>query len=202
MTPLSTIIDQLFEIEAVKFGKYTLKSGLVSPFYIDLRLIISYPTLLKDLSELIWNKAKNLKKDRLCGVPYTALPLATCLSVTHNIPMIMKRKEIKDYGTKKMIEGVFNPEDTCLIIEDIITSGASIIETVEPLVDQGLCINDIIVIIDREQGGVQNVNKHGFQVHSLLTITNIIDHLFKQNKISSEQVESTHEFINENKLNE
>ncbi len=196
----STIIDRLFEIEAVKFGEFKLKSGIISPFYIDLRLIISYPDLLKDVSELVWTKARSLKMDVLCGVPYTALPIATCISVAHNIPMIMKRKEVKDYGTKKVIEGIFKTDDTCLVVEDIITSGASIIETVEPLAEHSLKVNDVIVIIDRQQGGVQNVEKHGFHVHSLFTITEIMDHLLKKNKISEKQVELTHAFIEGNNV--
>src|SRR5690348_14009388 len=94
---------QLFEIGAIKLGSFTLKSGQTSNLYLDLRLIISYPELLRTISEWLWEKAGGLSFDLVCGVPYTALPLATCLSTSHNIPMILRRKEAKNYGTKKMV---------------------------------------------------------------------------------------------------
>ncbi|PCI93251.1 orotate phosphoribosyltransferase [Candidatus Aerophobetes bacterium] len=194
------IIDRLYEIGALKFGDFKLKSGIQSPFYLDLRLIISHPKLLETISDQLWKKAAGLKIDRICGVPYTALPLATCLSLKHDIPMLLKRKEVKTYGTKKMIEGHFLKNDRCLIIEDLITSGASIIETIKPLQEAGLKIEDIVIIVDREQGGTLSVEKLGFHVHSLYTITDIVNHLCTTGKITEEKKNGILEFIKNNQV--
>lgn len=172
---MKDMIEKLYEINAVKFGNFTLKSGVQSPIYIDLRLIVSYPTLLQSVANAITEKTVRCNYDLLCGVPYTALPIATAISLKQNIPMVMRRKEIKDYGTKKVIEGAYQKNQICLIVEDLITSGASIMETIAPLQHEGLIVKDIAVLIDREQGGKTKLETAGYNLHSVLSITEILD---------------------------
>lgn len=171
------LINQLNSIGAIKTGIFTLKSGITSPVYIDLRQIVSFPNLLNMLSETLWMSVNNLEFELMCGVPYTALPIATVMSVSHNVPMVMRRKESKEYGTKKKIEGVFKPEQRCLIVEDVITSGSSILETVDDLRSVGLRVNHVVTAIDREQGGRDNLQKHGLTLTSLLNLSAILNHL-------------------------
>ena len=102
---LTSLIHELFALEAIRFGSFTLKSGIVSPFYIDLRLTISRPRLLTAIAEALHRAVKTTSFDLLCGVPYAALPFATAMSIQQEIPLILRRKEKKDYGTKRMIEG-------------------------------------------------------------------------------------------------
>jgi orotate phosphoribosyltransferase len=192
------LIEQLFAIGAVKFGKFTLKSGIESPFYIDLRLIISYPPLLKALSEQMWELSPSLTFDRICGVPYTALPIASYLCVEKQVPMLLKRKEAKKYGTKQLVEGVFSPNDKCLLLEDIVTSGKSIFETIEPLEELGLQITDILVLINREQGGESLITGRGYKLHSLFKITDILAHLEEAGLLSQEIALETRKFLQEN----
>lgn len=189
---------RLHDIEAVKFGSFTLKSGIQSPIYIDLRLLISYPILLKAVSEAIWNVIKHKDFELLCGVPYTALPIATAISVSHNLPMVMRRKEPKEHGTKKSIEGHYHSGQRCVVIEDIITSGSSIIETIEPLKYEGIIVKDVVVLIDREQGGRGNITERNVNLHSILTLSQILDFLGEEGRISAEMQKKVKNFIFEN----
>lgn len=194
------LVNKLFEINAVKFGEFKLKSGIMSPVYIDLRVIVSYPEVLKAVGEAIWEKVKNLKFDLVCGVPYTALPIATAISLEHNIPMIMRRKEVKEYGTKKAIEGSFVAGQQVLVVEDLVTSGSSVFETIEPLELEGLKTSDVVVMLDREQGGKKHIAEKGKNLHSVITITELVDTLERNNKLDAQTVQKVKEFIQNNQV--
>jgi uridine monophosphate synthetase len=196
MTPeIKSLILDLFSIQAVMFGSFTLKSGIQSPIYFDLRLIISYPTLLKKISSALCQLIATLPCDLICGVPYTALPIATAISLERNIPMVMRRKEVKDYGTKKSIEGKFEKGQTCVIIEDVITSGTSILETVAPLKAEGLEIEDAIVVLNREQDGKERLKKNDIELHSLISIFDLLKVLFHEKKIPETTFREVNEFL-------
>jgi len=191
----SALISKLFEINAIKFGEFKLKTGSLSPIYIDLRMTVSYPDVLKMVAKAMWEKVKGLEFDVICGVPYTALPIATAISLEHNKPMIMRRKEVKEYGTRKAIEGKFEPDQKVLIIEDLVTSGSSVFETIEPLELEGLKVKDVIVLLDREQGGQENINSRGYTLHSVLDMTGLLNTLLAENKIDQTMFDKVQEYI-------
>lgn len=168
------LIHSLYQIGAIKFGEFTLKSGQTSKIYLDLRQIVSYPQILRSVSNAIWQKVHSNHFDLVCGVPYTALPIATCISLLHNLPMIMRRKEKKSYGTKQQVEGKCVAGQNCLVIEDVITTGASILETVEDIIASELVVTDVAVLIDRQQGGKENLLKKNYKVHSVITMKEIL----------------------------
>jgi len=194
------LIIKLYEIGAVKFGEFKLKNGIMSPIYIDLRVTVSYPEILKMVAEAMWEKIKDIKFDIICGVPYTALPIATAISLAHNKPMVMRRKEVKDYGTKKAIEGKFEIGQNCLVVEDLVTSGMSVFETIEPLQHEGLKVTDIVVLVDREQGGKKHLQEKGYNLYSVLTISEMLDVLERENKLDKNMVEKVKIFIKEHQV--
>lgn len=136
--------------------------------------------------------------DRICGVPYTALPLATLISMHFDIPMLMRRKEAKSYGTKKMIEGVIKPGHNCVIIEDVVTSGSSILETVDALRNEGLVVTDAFIIIDRQQGGKSNLEHRGIRVQSLFTMKQIMQYLLDAGKVTSGIIKDVDDYLARN----
>ena len=189
-----SLIFSLYEIGAIQVGQFTLKSGESTSVYINLRKIISYPYLMNLVTEVIWEETQHLQFDLVCGVPYAALPIATSLSLAHQIPMIMCRKERKDYGTKQMIEGVFNKGQTCLLVEDVITAGASMMETADELENHGLVVNDVVALVDREQGGKQNLEKK-YRTHIILTISDMLQTLLQSTLLTAHERHILEEFL-------
>ena len=189
MSTLDALCLKLHEIGAVKFGEFKLKDGSLSPIYIDLRLLVAYPDVLELVAGEMAILARNLKFNRLCGIPYAALPIATALSLNMRLPMIYPRREVKQYGTKKPIEGLYSAGETVLVIDDLITTGLSKFEFIQPLEQEGLHVKDILVLIDREQGGAQALKEKGYALHSVLGITFLLNTLTVHNKITKEKAD-------------
>ncbi|KAH9629987.1 hypothetical protein HF086_017502 [Spodoptera exigua] len=145
--------------------------------------------------------AKDINHELLCGVPYAALPLAAVMSVNTNTPMIMKRKETKMYATKRILEGIFEKNQKCLVVEDVVTSGGSLMETVSTLRSEGLEVTHAVVVLDRDQGGATVLKQNGIQVKSIFTLTGLLRILNEAGKISDETVDIILEHIKECQFN-
>jgi uridine monophosphate synthetase len=117
------------------------------------------------------------------------------MSLNNDCPMLMRRKEVKDYGTKKAIEGAFIAGQTCLVVEDLVTSGASVMETVEPLHEVGLKVKDVVVLIDREQGGEARLKSHDLRLHAVLPLSRVLVTLEKHGKMTADLVNTVKAFI-------
>ena len=189
---------ECYKLGIIKFGRFTLKSGIESPFYVDLRPLASDPKILKKLANYLLEMLPLDNFDIICGVPYAALPMATAMSLESYIPLIIKRKEAKSYGTKKLIEGIYEKGQNCLLVEDVITSGKSLVETIDEVENEGIKVSDIVVVLDRQQGGKEKLEAKGYKVHSLFNISEVVEILREVNYIDDEEVARIQDFVNGN----
>lgn len=186
---------ECYQLGIIKFGRFTLKSGIESPFYVDLRPLASDPKILKKLANYLLEMLPLDNFDLICGVPYAALPMATAMSLESYLPLIIKRKEAKQYGTKKMLEGIFTKGQNCLLVEDVITSGASLLETIPDIENEGISVSDIVVVLDRQQGGKELLENKGFRVHTLFTISEVCTILREEGHLDEEEVQRINDFL-------
>ncbi|MGN7758888.1 orotidine-5'-phosphate decarboxylase [Chryseobacterium sp. 22532] len=186
---------ECYKLGIIKFGRFTLKSGIESPFYVDLRPLASDPKILKNLANYLLEMLPLDNFDLICGVPYAALPMATAMSLESYIPLIIKRKEAKSYGTKKLIEGIYQKGQNCLLVEDVITSGKSLVETIAEVEQEDLKVADIVVVLDREQGGKQLLESKGYRVHTLFNISEVCSILQENGELSDEEVKRIQDFL-------
>ena len=191
----SALADGLLSAGCIKFGEFTLKSGLKSPIYIDLRQIITYPKLLEQVGAAYLPILKNLQFDRIAGLPYAAIPIATAISLAGNYPMIYPRKEAKAYGTKAEIEGEYHAGETVIVIDDLATTGGSKFEAIEKLTGAGLIVKDVAVLIDRQSGAKESLAQAGYAMHAVLTITQLLDYWESTGKVEKEKIEATRKFL-------
>ncbi|MPT32264.1 MAG: orotate phosphoribosyltransferase [Chryseobacterium sp.] len=191
---------ECYKLGIVKFGRFTLKSGIESPFYVDLRPLASDPKILKKLANYLLEMLPLDNFDIICGVPYAALPMATAMSLQSYIPLIIKRKEAKSYGTKKLVEGIYEKGQNCLLVEDVITSGKSLVETIDEVENEGIKVSDIVVVLDRQQGGKEKLEAKGYKVHSLFNISEVVEILREVNYIDDEEIARIRDFVNGNQV--
>jgi len=171
------LILDLFESGCVKFGHFTLASGKQSPIYIDLRRVVSFPELFNTAATAYVNMLSRLDCDLVAGVPYAALPLGAVTAWKLGKPLIYSRKEAKTHGTGQNIEGAYQAGQRAVLIEDVITSGGSILAAAETLRAGGLVVEDVVVLVDRKQGGAAALAQEGIRVHAVLNIYEVLQAL-------------------------
>lgn len=182
-----SLAKTLFDTGAVRFGQFTLHSGRVSPIYLDLRVLVSYPEALQEVAAAYAQKLTALTYDRLAAVPYAGLPIGVAISLLTGQPLIYPRKEVKSYGTGKGIEGVWQAGQTAVMIEDLVTSGDSVIQGIQVLRQAGLVINEAVVLIDREQGGRENLAAEGVALQAVTTLRELLEGMVGCGRITAEQ---------------
>jgi uridine monophosphate synthetase len=189
--PVDSLIDNLARALAqagcAKFGHFTLKSGKVSPIYLDLRRLVSFPDALRTVASAVNQLLRHLEFDHIAAIPYAALPIGTAVSLLSGRSLIYPRREVKDYGTKADIEGVYQPGETAVLLDDLATTGETKFETVNRLRAAGLVVKDIVVVIDREQGAKQTIEAEGYRFHAVATLRQLLDAWQRQGVLGADQ---------------
>jgi len=192
----------LADIGAIQFGEFTLASGKQSPIYVDLRLLASHPSVLRQVAqayadlirqEPLFQPSSSVL--RLAAIPYAALPIGTAVALELDLPLIYPRKEAKAHGTARQIEGEFQPGDRAIVLDDLITTGGSKLEAIAPLEAAGLQVKDVVVLIDREQGGREELAQAGYRLHAVLRLSEVLDRLVEAGRISAGQRDKVGAFL-------
>ena len=188
--PQQNLILQLFDVGCILFGEFVQASGAVFPYYIDLRKIISNPQLFQQVLNAYASILRNLQFDRIAGIPYGSLPTATGLALQLNHPMIFPRKEVKAHGTRRLVEGHFNPGETVVVVDDILISGNSALEGAAKLQSVGLKVWDIVVFLDHQHGVKERLRQQGYRAHSVLSISEVTQTLYQAGRIDQKQFDA------------
>lgn len=194
-TEYDPLIKQLFEVGAVQFGEFTLASGNTSPIYLDVRRLMASPELLRTAAQAYARLLAPLDYDLVAGVPYGALTIGTAVALEVGVPLVYPRKEVKGYGTKRQVEGQFSPGQTVAVIEDLITSGGSVLRAAQQLQHEGLQVRDLLVLIDREQGGKKTLEQAGYRLHAVLKMSDLLTSLHTQGFIDGQQVDAVTRYL-------
>ena len=187
LSPIETLVLTLHDIGAVQFGRFRLHSGRESRIYIDLRLLVSFPAALRQATAAYAGVLAALDYDLLAATPLAGLPIGTALCLHLDKPLIYPRKTAKSYGTGKNIEGRWSIGQTVVVIDDLITSGDSVLETIASVKAAGLHVHEAVVLIDREQGGREMLAAQGYRVHPVMTLRQMLEHLVAHGRLSAPQ---------------
>jgi uridine monophosphate synthetase len=190
---LRHLLLALYEAGAVKFGAFRLKlhetnpDAPLSPIYLDLRVTRSFPWLLRNISALLGSKVIHLSPDFVADVPTAATPFASVIAASFNLPMLTPRADAKAHGSSQRIEGSGEPGRTVVLVDDIITAADSKISSINILRAAGLIVNDVVVFLDREQGGREELIKIGCDLHAILTLSELLDLFVDERRIQPHQ---------------
>jgi len=194
------VADALYGSGCLKFGSFKIKSGALSPYYIDLSGLFSSPKHLRCIVDIAVEKVKEILAfehvDKLASIELRGALLLPGIACQLNLPCTVVRKETKTYGvTGRIVGAEVNKGDSILFFDDVISEGLSKLEGIKPLEELGARVRNVLVVVDREQGGKENLEKLGYKVHALAKISSLVDCLYQMGRISKEQGDTVLSYV-------
>lgn len=193
---MDEIICAMFDHLIIKFGSIVLKSGKTSPIYFDMRILPSYPELLEQVAKAMLSKmhSEQFLGRRLAGLPMSGLPIAIAMGIIGKVPVLYPRSA--DRGGKMSVEGRWDSGETVIVVDDVLTDGVIKKAQIERIRATGLEVRDLIVVVNRDEGGTQLMEEIRVRVHSLTTMRQIIEVLRTKAQLGNYEYERTLEFLN------
>ncbi len=199
-TTVEKVAGALYRSGCIKFGTFKIKSGATSPYYVDLARLLSAPKELCNIADAAADKIKALmaseRIDKLASIELKGALIVPSIACRVNLPCVVVRKEEKAYGVTGRIAGADVAEgDNVLFFDDVVSEGLSKLEGTKPLKELGAQVKHLMVVVNREQGGKENLEKAGYTVHALAKISEIADSLYRSKSISKEQLDAVLNYI-------
>lgn len=198
------VASAVFEAQCILFGKFTLASGAKSPIYVDLRKIRSFPEQKQVVVDEYERLLRPLEFDLLADVPTAATPLVSSLSdrfLANKLtkPQITPKLDAKDHGTGAEIDGAYSQGQTVAVVDDLITTAGSKLKAIEVLERNGLGVRDVVVLVDREQGGREGLAERGYDLHASVTLRDLVQFYGKEGLIPDSRMSETLEYLDQQK---
>jgi orotate phosphoribosyltransferase len=184
----------LHKIDAIKFGVFKLSSGKASPYYIDLRIVPSFPDAFRQICdfycEYITSQVGLENFDRIAGVPLAGMPFASQIAYNLKKPFLYVRKGIRRHGRQRRVEGILVSGDRVLLVDDLITTGLNLKKAADAIKAEGGVVTDVVALLDREEGGKAKLEKTGMKIHTLLQMREVANTLYEIGAIDEESLKT------------
>lgn len=184
----------LHKIDALKFGVFKLTSGKVSPYYIDLRIVPSFPDAFRQIcdfyGESITSQVGLKNFDRIAGVPIAGIPFASQIAYNLKKPFLYVRKGVRLHGRQRRVEGILVSGDRVLLVDDLVTTGLTLKKAAKAVTAEGGIVKEAVALLDREEGGKEKLAKNGIQLHALLKISEVANTLYEIGAIDKDSLKT------------
>lgn len=184
----------LDRIGALKFGAFKLTSGKMSPYYIDLRVVPSFPDAFQKIRDsyvkFVESEVGLENVDRMAGIPVAGIPFASVVAFHLKKPFLYVRRGVRLHGRERRIEGIIAPGNRILLVDDLVTTGLSMRKAAKAIKAEGGVVTDAVVLIDRQEGGREKLEKDGIRLHALLSISEAVATLHELGTIDEDQLKT------------